>query len=143
MNLDNINDRLAVVKDLTVYAQSIIDRMAEDSDTDANDWRTIYRFYEKLFALHDFMLVENRFGYALEEMNDMKQSDEDSKWTFPPEKAFNGFTKYILMGSIDTLIDCSRSWSFEDYRARNFQDELRQKMTMLKDWYAEEYELND
>ncbi|MBR4642784.1 MAG: hypothetical protein IKO74_08730 [Selenomonadaceae bacterium] len=143
MNLDDIDDRLAVVKDLTVYAQSIIDRMAEDSDIDINDWRTIYRFYEKLFALHDFMSVENRFDYALYEMNNMKQSDEDSKWTFPLEKELNMFVKECLMGSIDTLIDCSRSWSFEDYRARNFQDELRQKMTMLKDWYAEEYELND
>lgn len=143
MNLDDIDDRLAVVKDLTVYAQSIIDRMAEDSDIDINDWRTIYRFYEKLFALHDFMSVENRFDYALYEMNNMKQSDEDSKWTFPLEKELNMFVKECLMGSIDTLIDCSRSWSFEDYRARNFQDELRQKMTMLKDWYTEEYELND
>ncbi len=71
------------------------------------------------------MTVENIFGCALDEMNDMKQSDEDSKWTFPLEKELNKFTKECLMNSIDTLIDCSRSLSFEDYRARNFQNELR------------------
>ena len=143
MNLDKIKDRMDIVVNLRDYAKSIIDRMADDSDTDANDWCNINRFMEKLVAFVDLMFAENSFVAALNKMNNMKQSDEDSKWTFQLEKEFNWFIKEVLMENIDNLIDCSRSWSFNDYRARNFQNELRQKMTMLKDWYNEAYDSED
>ena len=143
MNLDHPRDRLDIVKDLKDYSGSITNKMADDSDTDANDWCRMWRLQEKLTSLGKFMIVENWFSCTLDDMNDMKQSDEDSKWTFPLEKELNHFVKNVLLKDIDSLIDCSRSWSFEDYRARNFQNELYQKMTMLKDWYTEAYDSED
>ena len=142
MNLDDPRDRVAIVKDLQDYAVSITDKMADDSDTDANDWCKMWRLQEKLTSLGKLIILENWFGCTLDDMNDMKQSDEDSKWTFPLEKELNNFAKKLLE-DIDSLIDCSRSWSFKDYRARNFQNELYQKMTMLKDWYTEAYDSED
>lgn len=143
MNLDDPYDRLDIVEDLGDYALSIIDKMANDSDTDVNDWCKMHRLRERLFTINRLIVAEDVFCYALYEMNNMKQSDEDSKWTFPLEKHLNSFFKEIFLPAIDVLVDCSRSWSFEDYRARNFQDKLRQKMEMLRDWYKEQYELED
>ena len=139
MNLDDFGDRHGIVNDLVNYADSLTKELSKGGD--ANDWGQIYRFREKLLAIKDFIVVAHNLTYVLAQMDDMKQSDEDSKWTFTLEKELNTFVKKCLMNRIDSLIDCSRLWSFEDYRARNFQNELRQKMTMLRDWYKEEYDL--
>ena len=141
MNLDNINDRTGMVGDLIEYAISIANKMSNDGDN-PNDWCQMSRLSERLLTIYKLIIAEYEFDCALYEMNNMKQSDEDSKWTFPLEKELNNFAKKLLE-DIDSLIDCSRSWSFEDYRARNFQNELYQKMTMLKDWYTEAYDSED
>ena len=141
MNLDDVEERLDLVDDLIHYANSIIDGIIDDPDI--NDWRTIHVFREKLFELRDLIAIEYGCYYTLCDMNDMKQSDEDSKWTFPLEKFFNDYVKRCFWETIEVLVNISRAWKFNDYRARNFQNELRQKMEMLRDWYAERYELND
>lgn len=143
MNLDDPRDRVGIVEDLIDHVNSIVDSMENETDMDIDDYYFLRCLNEKLFALRDLLFVEGCFGRALYDMDDIKQSDEDSKWTFPLEKEFNWFGKKILVGKIDVLVDCSRSWPFEDYRARNFQDKLRQKMEMLRDWYKEEYGSDD
>ncbi len=143
MNLDNVEYRLDILNDLHDYADSITDKMADDSDTNAIDWCKMWRFKEQLFTINRLIVADYYFNYTLYEMNDMKKSDEDSKWTFPFEKASHSFFKETFLPAIDLLIDCSRSWSFDDYRARNFQNELYQKMTMLKGWYTKEYDSED
>lgn len=143
MNLDDPYDRFDIVEDLIKHVKSIVDSMVNETNVDVNDFCDLQRLQEKLFALRELLLVESCFGRALYDMDDIKQSDEDSKWTFPLEKEFNWFGKKILVGDIDVLVNCSRSWPFEDYRARNFQDKLRQKMEMLRDWYKEEYGSDD
>ena len=146
MNLDNPNDRLQLIDDLVDYVTPIIGSITNNTDNDlndVNDWCELHRLREKLFPIRTLIIFEDRLHWALNKMNDMKQSDEDSKWTFPLEKELNVFVKEDFLGDIDTLVDCSRSWPLKDYRARNFQNELCQKMEMLRDWYKEEYELND
>lgn len=141
MNLDDISDRLQLINDLVDHVDSILDSMEDDTYINKDDWCLLYRLQEKLWALGSLLFTENKFDVALYEIKNMRQSDEDSKWSFPLEKSFNLFIKEHLFAEIKILIDCSRSWSFEDYRARNFQNELRQKMEMLRDLYKEEYDL--
>ena len=140
MNLDDISDRLQLINDLLGHVDSILDSMEDDTYINKNDWCLLRRLQEKLWALGSLLFTENKFDVALYEIEKMKNSEEDSKWSFPLEKSFNLFIKEDLFKEIKILIDCSRSWSFEDYRARNFQDELRQKMTMLRDWYKDKYD---
>lgn len=135
MNLDNFNDRLAIVSDLIGYSMSILDSL----DLDFGDELKLHIFMERLFAFQNLMIVENNLTYALHEIDDMKQSDEDSKWTFPLEKQLNSFFKEIFLPPIDSFINFSGSWSFNDYQARKFQKDLCQKMEMLRDWYKNEY----
>lgn len=145
MDLNNPIERRDLVIELLQHLNSVSDSIHEKDFLDyILDVRMLDRIGEKLLALFDLLRAENSFGYALDvEMEKMKTSEEDSKWTFPVEKALNYFTKDVLFENIKVLIDVSRSWEFDDYRARNFQNDLRQKMEMLRDWYKEEYELND
>lgn len=36
--------------------------------------------------------------------------------------------KEKLLESVDKLLDISKQWKFDDYRCRNFQDDLRDEM---------------
>ena len=141
MDLNNFKNRLDLVKDLFYHCSSLSDSIdkeaAEYPDEVPNvlDIIQLERIKERLYALLRFVYTEEIFCYALQEMNNLKTSDEDSKWTFHLERAFVSFSEEHLMNYIEGIITVSRSWEFDDYRARNFQNDLRQKMEMLRDWY--------
>ena len=137
-----IDDILELIKDLAKHNLLIANSLATDEDSDVNDWCRLCRLGDMLVALHHLILAEKLFGNALYgEMEKMKTSEEDSKWTFPVEKAFNDFAKNILFNDLEQILNFSRSWKFKDYRARNFQNELRQKMEKVRDEYKERFEL--
>ena len=140
MDLNIAQDRFDLVKELTEHLVSVEDAIAKKDVFDF-DLEQLQRIKEKLLSLNLFIVAESKFKVALDEMEEMKTSDEDSKWTFPLEKAFSSFMKEDFLLYIGILVNVSRSWDFNDYRARDFQSKLRQKMEMLRNWYKERYDL--
>ena len=53
----------------------------------------------------------------------------------------NNFIKNFVIPELDYFLKMLRIGEFEDYRARNFQDDLRRAMEELYDWYKKEYNL--
>lgn len=127
------------LKELINYASNIIDSMTNEDDiSTVNDWVKLSRIREKLLKLFDLFRVETDFVSVLFEMDKMKISEEDSKWSFPSEKFFKTFRKKIILDDIEQLVDISKSWRFDDYRSQNFQNELRQKMEVLREIYKKD-----
>ena len=46
---------------------------------------------------------------------------------------FGDFEKHIMAPCIKDLLDLAKTWEFEDYRARNYQSELKDSMKLLWD----------
>ena len=143
MDLNKADDRYELVNELLRHLGSVDDAIQMKAVMDyIVDQELLWVIRERLISLSILMNTGNNFGYVLFiELEEMKTSDEDSKWTFPLEKVFNGFIKGAILPCIDSLIEVSRSWNLDDYRARDFQSKLRQKMEMLRNWYKERYDL--
>ena len=142
MNINKSDERAQLVIDLFVHGTSIYRNLV--SMRNIGDADTMGELEQTLDDLCHLLDIECEFGVAIfVEMENMKTSDEDSKWTFPVEKAFYSFIKEHLFVKINRLLDSAQSIHFEDYQARNFQNELCQKIEMLRDYYKEQYELED
>lgn len=142
MDINNSAERGQLIGDLVCRGGSIVKSLLSMENVDDVD--TMITLQRYLFELYNLIDVECKFGVAIfVEMERMKTSDEDSKWTFPVEKAFYSFIKENLFERIEELLGRAQSIHFEDYQARNFQNELCQKIEMLRDYYKEQYELED
>ena len=111
------------------------DTFFHDLSVGDNDYANLRIYLERLLSIKQLMLIESDFVILLLEISDT----ENDKALFLVEKALHNFVDVHLLPSIDRLIEISKTWRFEDYRAINFQQEVKEKMTELLNFYNEIY----
>lgn len=107
---------------------------------DANDWGSLGRISDRLAGLDSLMFAEWHMANCLSEISDIDDAAEP-KFTFIAEKSKNQFVKQVLFVNVENLLDISRNWKFADYRAINFQNDLRRTMEDIRKTYKERYDL--
>lgn len=90
------------------------------------------RFGQGLLALRNDIITESFFSELCDEV-------EDDKSLFLVQKKSNIFFDKILLRHIDENIDASKQWQFHDYRAINLQNEARDLLKEIRDFYVEIY----
>lgn len=126
------------LKDLWDQAEKLERVFAENGDE--NDWGQLGRIRDRLFGLDSLICAEWHMANCLIEISDIDDAAEP-KFTFIAEKSKNQFVKLVLFVNVENLLDISRNWKFADYRAINFQNDLRRTMEDIRKRYKERYDL--
>ncbi len=89
-------------------------------------------FAEKLWALWSLLITESLFSELCDEV-------EDDKSLFAVQKKSKSFFDNVLIPYIDEIVTMSKQWQFHDYRAINLQNEARDLLKEIRDFYVEIY----
>ena len=140
MEITKWKDTFDIISNLTYQSIELANAFVKDN-SDVDDWCMMCRIGEKLRGLQGLLRAENDFGAALYEMKKIKSSDEDEKFIFIVDKRMHSYLKDVLIPFVEDILKRSRTLRFEDYRARNFQNDLRRAMEDIKRHYKELYNL--
>ena len=139
MDFDKRNENWQTMRDmlskLMREPSTLLDAFSYGSGVGPDDWAKMRVYQERLFTISDLVYIEADFAYLL---LDISETGND-KAQFLVEKALYSFVDEYLLSSINSLIEVSKTWRFDDYRAINFQQEVKEKMTELLNFYNEIY----
>lgn len=107
------NKTLNDIEKLYDDASTLERSLADDYDSDINDWCKMLRFMDRL---HGFK--KEVFAYL--DFNSLIASMENEKDRFLVQKTAQFHTD-TFKGTIDVFIDISRNWKMRDYRCQNYQ----------------------
>lgn len=105
------------------YANSII----ESGDLEFEDLLALRRIWERCWYFADFVNINYDFMDLVSEMESEKDRFEVQKI----QKCY----KDKLSEEIKGLIDCGRSWKFEDYRCIDWTKQLVEFMQRVKETF--------
>lgn len=138
--MQRLQEALDAVCSLCDDADRLSDIFAS-GDVSSNDWGKMCRYLDKLSAMRDIICVESDFALSVFAVGRACREIEDEKSRFLAEKALKEvrehyfqYKKDILLSRIDSLINISKTWSFEDYRGIEFQKDVKKVMLEVKEW---------
>lgn len=141
MEFNNMRERITAVVDLYDQTNKLIEIFCKDLDS-LHDCGLMEGVRGGLMCLHDCLLAENHLGICSAEILELSD-DEDNKarYVFIAEKYLNLFVKNVVQRRIEDLLEMARTFKFEDYRAINFQNDLRGVIEELRNFYKAHYNL--
>lgn len=136
MEFNNMRERITAVVDLCEQSVELSEILG------SGDSVLMIAVNGGLKGLHYGLLAENHMGICWTEILELSD-DEDNKarYGFIAEKYLNLFVKNVVQGQIEYLLGMARTFKFEDYRAINFQNDLRGVIEELRNFYKAHYNL--
>ena len=100
-------------------------------DWDFLYWRVVRNYLQPLRSM---LVIEQATGH----LNEMIQDDvPDEQIRFESEKAYRNHLRYMILPSVEGLIDIAKTMKFNDYRVQRFQLRLGEVMQEIKSAYDE------
>lgn len=136
MEFNNMHERITAVVDLYKQADRLVEIFCEDYLDSFHDCGLMEAVRGGLMCLHDCLLAENHLGSCWADILELSD-DEDNKarYVFIAEKYLNLFIKHVVQRRIEILLEMARNFKFIDYRAINFQNDLRGVIEEFRNFY--------
>ena len=133
MDLDNISERLKLVRDL----KKTINEM-RDLKGGASEFGKQMLISKNLETLNKLMVAEASFEYSIGEISEKVQSEDGEKCTEIIIQYFGSFMEAIFLPHIEMML-LAKEINFEDYRLVKFQRDFIKKIKLLIKWYKKAY----
>lgn len=135
MKIETRNDAVDSIDKLLDTINPLIDSLAKSYDTNTDDWALLYRFFERLWACKSLLHCEYTTSFLISFIgNTLIFSNEEER--FQLQKNTNSFFRDVLICNIEAFIKACKTWKFSDYRCINFQQEVKETMESILDFYS-------
>lgn len=142
MPLETLDQRYELVEQMVEEALELTKALSDLEDD--NDWGGAVTAWENMSAVEEMILVEEIFLDALDDMEDVRTSDRDTKEDCMGVLLVDGlytFSQEILVPRLEHALNVLSTWGFRTERGKEFEKDFAEKLDALIKKYKTMYDL--
>lgn len=142
MPLETLDQRYELVEQMVEEALELTKALSDLEDD--NDWGGAVTAWENMSAVLEMICVEEIFLDALDDMEDVRTSDRDTKEECMGILLVDGlhtFSQEILVPRLEHGLNVLSTWGFRTERGKEFEKDFAEKIDALIKKYKKMYDL--